>query len=61
VSKIKRIIGIKATKAIARHSAHGLSEKAQRKPLRSASLLSAGVALGLAAGWAAGRATATPG
>ncbi len=58
MSKLKRIIGIKATKAVAKHSAHGLSEKAQRKPLRSASLLGAGIALGLAAGWAAGRATA---
>jgi hypothetical protein len=60
VSKFKRIIGIKATKAAAKHSAHGLSARAQRKPLRSTSLLSAGVALGLAAGWAAGRATASP-
>jgi hypothetical protein len=60
MSKIKRIIGIKATKATARHTAHGLSAKAQRKPLRSVSLLSAGAALGLAAGWAAARATASP-
>lgn len=60
MSKIKRNIGIKATKAAARHSAHGLSARAQRKPLRSMSLLSAGIAVGLAAGWAAGRATASP-
>ena len=60
MSRIKRIIGIKATKAAAKHSAHGLSARAQRKPLRSTSLLSAGMALGLAAGWAAGRATAGP-
>lgn len=58
MSKIKRIIGIKATKAAGRHTAHGLSDKAHRRPLRSASLLSAGVAVGLAAGWAAARATA---
>lgn len=58
MSKIKRIIGVKATKATARHTAHGLSSKAQRKPLRSVTLLGAGAALGLAAGWAAGRATA---
>jgi hypothetical protein len=58
VSKIKRIIGIKATKAAAKHSAHGLSARAQRKPLRSASLLGVGVALGLAAGWTGARATA---
>jgi uncharacterized protein YfiM (DUF2279 family) len=59
VSKLKRMIGIKATKAAAKHTAHGLSDKARRRPLRSASLLSAGMALGLAAGWAGGRATAS--
>jgi uncharacterized protein YfiM (DUF2279 family) len=58
MSKIKRIIGIKAAKTAATHTAHGLSSKAKRKPLRSASLLTAGVAFGLAAGWAAARATA---
>jgi ribosomal protein L35 len=60
VAKIKRTLGIKATKAAARHSAHGMSAKAQRKPLRSVSLLSAGVVIGLCAGWAAGRASAAP-
>lgn len=55
MSKIKRIIGIKATKAAAKHSAHGLSAKAQRKPLRSASLVGAGLALGLAVGWVGAR------
>jgi hypothetical protein len=55
VSRLKRLIGIKATKAAAKHSAHGLTAKAHRKPLRSASLLSIGLALGLGAGWAAGR------
>jgi hypothetical protein len=49
------MIGIKATKAAAKHSAHGLSAKARRQPLRSAGLVSAGVVLGLGAGWAAGR------
>jgi F0F1-type ATP synthase assembly protein I len=58
MAKLKRTIGIKATKAAARHSAHGMSTKAQRKPLRSTSLLSAGVAVGLGVGWAVGRATA---
>lgn len=55
MSNLKRLIGIKAAKATARHSAHGLASKAQRKPLRSASLLAAGIALGLGAGFAAGR------
>jgi ribosomal protein L35 len=60
VAKIKRTLGIKATRAAARHSAHGISDKAQRKPLRSASLLSAGAAIGLCVGWAVGRASAAP-
>ncbi|HXB17114.1 MAG TPA: hypothetical protein VNV44_15375 [Solirubrobacteraceae bacterium] len=55
MSRLKRMIGIKATKATARHTAHGLASKAQRRPLRSASLLGAGVLVGLGAGWAAAR------
>ena len=55
MSRVKRLIGIKAAKATARHSAHGVVSKAQRKPLRSASLLSLGLAVGLGAGFAAGR------
>lgn len=60
MSRLKRMIAIKAAKVTARHTAHGLSAKAQRKPLRSASLLCAGMALGLGAGWAAGRGVAQP-
>jgi hypothetical protein len=52
------IIGKKATKATARHSFRGVAAKAQRKPLRSASLLTIGGAVGVAAGWVAGRKTA---
>ncbi|HEX3433868.1 MAG TPA: hypothetical protein VHT25_07375 [Solirubrobacteraceae bacterium] len=58
MSKVKRIVGIKATKAAAGHSTRGLSAKVHRRPLRAVSLLSAGIALGLAGGWALGRATA---
>jgi hypothetical protein len=58
MAKLKRTIGVKATKAAARHSAHGVSTKAKRKPLRSVSLLSAGAAIGLGVGWAVGRGTA---
>ena len=60
MSKFKRIVGIKATKATAKHTAHGLTAKARRRPVRSVSLLSAGAVLGLLAGWAAARATASP-
>lgn len=55
MSRLKRMIGIKATKAIGKHTVHGVSAKAQRKPLRSATLLGAGVVVGLGAGFAAGR------
>jgi hypothetical protein len=50
-------MGRKATKATLRHSVRGLSSKAQRKPLRSVSLLSVGGLVGLTAGWFAGRKT----
>jgi hypothetical protein len=53
-----RSIGKKATKATVRHSVRGVASKAQRKPLRSATLLSVGGLCGAAAGWLAGRKTA---
>ena len=55
MSRLKRMIGIKAAKATAKHTAHGVSAKAQRKPLRSVGLLGAGMVVGLGAGFAAGR------
>jgi hypothetical protein len=58
MTKLRRIIGRKAAKVTFRHSAHGVAAKVQRKPLRSASLLSIGGLVGVAAGWAAGRKTA---
>jgi hypothetical protein len=58
MSKFKRTIERKAARAAVRHSAHGVAAKARRRPLRSASLLSVGVACGGAAGWLAGRRTA---
>jgi hypothetical protein len=56
--RLKRTIGRRAAKAAVRHSAHGVVAKVQRKPLRSAKLLSVGVLVGGAAGWLAGRRTA---
>jgi hypothetical protein len=47
----------KAAKATIRHSIRGFASKAQRKPLRSASLLSVGGLVGAVAGWFAGRKT----
>jgi hypothetical protein len=64
MAALTRTLGKKATKATVRHSVHGVVSKAQRKPLRSAALLSAGGLLGGllggAAGWLAGRKTADP-
>ena len=63
MSRLKREIGRRAARATVRHSAHGVTSKIQRRPLRSASLLSVGVSLGAAfggaAGWLAGRRTAS--
>jgi hypothetical protein len=58
MSTLGRKIGRKATKATVRHSARGLASKAQRRPLRSAGLLTVGGVLGATAGWVAGRKTA---
>lgn len=50
-----KTIGRKAAKATVRHSVRGFASKAQRRPLRSVTLLTAGGLLGAAAGWFAGR------
>ena len=57
MATLGRTLGKKATKATVRHSVRGVASKAQRKPLRSASLLSVGGLVGLTAGWFAGRKT----
>jgi len=58
MANLTRKLGKKATKATVRHSVRGVASKAQRKPLRSATLLSMGGLVGAAAGWLAGRKTA---
>jgi hypothetical protein len=55
MSKLRKTVGKRAAKATFRHSVHGVRAKAQRQPLRSATLLGAGGAIGAAAGWLAGR------
>jgi hypothetical protein len=55
MATLTRTLGKKATKATVRHSVHGLASKAQRKPLRSATLLTVGGLVGAAAGWLVGR------
>ena len=57
MATLTRALGRKATKATVRHSVRGLNAKAQRKPLRSASLVSLGGLVGGTAGWFAGRRT----
>ena len=55
MARFARTVGTKAAKATARHSVRGAASKAQRKPLRSVTLLSGGVVAGAAAGWFAAR------
>ncbi|HTX32918.1 MAG TPA: hypothetical protein VMD09_16160 [Solirubrobacteraceae bacterium] len=54
-----KTIGRKAAKVTLRHSWRGFAAKAQRKPFRSVSLLSAGGLIGAAAGWFAARKTSS--
>ncbi len=57
MTNIRSSLGKKAARATIRHSIHGFSSKAQRQPLRSATLLSVGGVLGATIGWFAGRKT----
>ena len=58
MNSIGKKIGKRATRATFRHSVHGLVSKAKRQPFRSATLLSAGGVVGVAAGFIAGRKSA---
>jgi hypothetical protein len=55
MASLSTVLTKKATKATIRHSLHGIASKAQRQPLRSATLLSIGGLIGAATGWIAGR------
>ena len=57
MSTLKRTLGRKAARAAVSHSAHGVAAKVKRKPLRSATLVSAGAFVGGLAGWLSGRRT----
>jgi hypothetical protein len=59
MAKLGSMVGKKAAKATAKHSVRGVVSKAQRKPLRSVSLLGVGGIIGVTAGWFAGRKTAS--
>jgi hypothetical protein len=56
---VKNTLARKAAKAAAKHTAHGTASKLKRDPMRTATLLGLGGALGAVAGWMAGRNTAT--
>ena len=58
MNTLGKTITKKAGKATARHTVRGFGSKAKRKPLRSATLLGAGGAVGAVAGWLVGRKTA---
>jgi len=58
MSVIKRTLTRKAAKAAAKHTAHGTVSKLKRDPMRAATLLGLGGAIGAVAGWIAGRSAA---
>jgi hypothetical protein len=51
----KTTLARKVAKTAAKHTAHGTASKLKRDPMRTATLLGVGGALGAAAGWMAGR------
>lgn len=55
MTNIRNSLGKKAARATLRHSVRGFASKAQRKPLRSATLVSLGGVVGAISGWLAGR------
>lgn len=54
---VKNTLARKAAKTAVKHTAHGTASKLKRDPMRTATLLSVGGALGAVAGWMAGRTT----
>jgi hypothetical protein len=55
MSHIKSTLARKAVKVAAKHTAHGTASKLKRDPMRAATLLGLGGAVGAVAGWIAGR------
>jgi surfactin synthase thioesterase subunit len=52
MAKIKKKLARRAVKSTAKHTANGAASKLKREPLRSATLLSIGCALGAFVAWA---------
>jgi len=55
MSAIKRTATRKAAKAAAKHTARGTTSKLKRDPMRAATLLGLGGAVGAVVGWLVGR------
>jgi len=55
---MKKLVARKAAKTAVKHTAHGTVSKLRRDPMRAATLLGLGGAIGAAAGWVAGRSAA---
>ena len=55
MSGMKKLVARKAAKSAAKHTAHGTVSKLRRDPMRAATLLGLGGAIGAVAGWMAGR------
>jgi hypothetical protein len=55
MAAIKRKLTRKAVRSTAKHTAHGTASKLRREPLRSATLLALGGAIGAVAGWMVAR------
>jgi hypothetical protein len=58
MSSIKSALARKAVKTTARHTGRGAASKLKRSPLRTATLLGIGCAVGVLVGWFANRPTA---
>jgi hypothetical protein len=52
---VKNTLARKVAKSAAKHTVHGTASKLKRDPMRTATLLGVGGALGAVAGWMAGR------
>jgi hypothetical protein len=60
MSSIKKSLTRRAAKAAAKHTAYGTASKLRRDPMRAATLLGLGGAIGAVAGWFAGRTATAP-
>lgn len=60
MSAIKKTLVRKAARTAVKHTAHGTASKLRRDPMRAVTLLGLGGAVGVVAGWMAGRSATGP-